>query len=291
MKVRISILHYGDVEVTKKTLNSILSLDENLVAHITVVNNSPQNAKFVELTNEFGEFDKIEFISTGLNMGFSKGNNIGYQYERELSEEDLIIVMNNDIEISDKRFFERIINSYKNDKYDIMGPDIVNLDGLHQNPFRTKTISRKQLQKRIIIKRLFYLYYKFKKSIPALSKVKLLERAFDKKSKKVILERQSTQNTENPTLHGAFLVYSPKYIKNEQFAFLPITFMYGEEDILSYYCDLKGYKRTYDPTIRILHLEGASTKESYTNDLERNLFFTKNTLSSSIALLNLMREG
>ena len=72
----------------------------------------------------------------------------------------------------------------------------------------------------------------------------------------------------------------PGFVKNELCAFCPDTFMYGEEDILSFICQKKGYKMMYCPEIQVLHLEGKATKERFRKSVEKEIFIYKHTLMS-----------
>jgi GT2 family glycosyltransferase len=60
---------------------------------------------------------------------------------------------------------------------------------------------------------------------------------------------------------GSCVVFLKKWIQNEDFAFLPITFLYTEEFILWEYLQIKGYSSLYDPILQVHHIGGATTNE------------------------------
>ena len=86
-------------------------------------------------------------------------------------------------------------------------------------------------------------------------------------------------------LHGSCIIYGPEYIKREQNAFLPITYMYNEEAILYDYLVHKGYKTGYCSDVTILHMEGVSTSERIENKKKKVMFRFKNNIKSIEAQL------
>ncbi|KLU72376.1 MAG: hypothetical protein RHS_2003 [Robinsoniella sp. RHS] len=64
--------------------------------------------------------------------------------------------------------------------------------------------------------------------------------------------------------------------------------MYGEEDILSYQCNVKGYKILYTPELKIIHLDGVSTKKTTGNNLQKNIFYYSHAVKGLKILLSLM---
>lgn len=96
--------------------------------------------------------------------------------------------------------------------------------------------------------------------------------------------------TKQPTvfdciLHGSCIIYGSEYIKREQNAFLPITYMYNEEAILYDYLVHKGYKTGYCSDVTILHMEGVSTSERIENKKKKVMFRFKNNIKSIEAQL------
>ena len=61
-------------------------------------------------------------------------------------------------------------------------------------------------------------------------------------------------------LHGCFLYLTKNYL--DKVGLLDENlFMYGEEDLMAWNCELHGLKRLYLPSAKILHKDGLSTKE------------------------------
>lgn len=281
MKVRFSILHYGNPQITIDCIDSILALNTKNLASITIVDNGAPAEGTEVLKKKYKNNPLTDILISNKNLGFAKGNNLGFEHEKRRSKSDLIVVMNNDIVIEDREFIEKCLISYQKNKFDLAGPDIINLEKEHQNPFRKSIFSLEEVKRRIKIKRIFLLYYKMKKYIPLFEKIKILENRFEKQTTNRLSDMNYKAFQEGIVLQGACIIYGPNYIKNEDWAFYPETFMYGEEDILAYYCKTKGYKMVYEPALKIYHLDGASTKKEYIDQIDKNIFFNKNVLEST----------
>ena len=76
------ILHYQTVSETTQCVSSIINNIEYDNKHIIIVDNSSPNKSGTYL-KEYYKYDKnIEVIINKENLGFAKGNNIGYAYAR-----------------------------------------------------------------------------------------------------------------------------------------------------------------------------------------------------------------
>lgn len=291
MRASFVILHYMTIQDTQKCIDSIITTIEYDNYSIVVVDNGSTNSSGAELEKAYAENEKIKIIILKENLGFAKGNNLGYQYAKKKEKAELIIILNSDTIINDSKFINKILESYKNDKFYILGPDIITLEGEHQNPLRNRRLTKREVEKRIFNKTIFLIYYKLKKILRVGDNFNVLEKLFEKTSQKIRLNVQYKKFREDVVLQGACLIYSYDYIKNEENAFVSDTFMYGEEDLLAHFCSVMHYKMVYNPKIRIVHMDGSSTKKTCKNTLDKNIFFTKYTLEGAKILLNKMKEA
>lgn len=270
------ILHYQNIVDTINCVESILKLKnkKNIQLNIILVDNKSPNNSGIELKQKYEENSNINVLLLDKNYGFSKANNIGYQKALECNP-DLILMSNNDILINDKNFFTKIIDLYNDNgkKYAILCPDIVNIDGQHQNPLRKDFISLKKAYKNYIYKKLIY----FLLHIPYLNK-KIYNYEINRTNKwmKNYYNKTTLNYKDYFVPFGAFIIYTKKWIKKEKFAFPSDTFMYAEEDFLSLYCIKNKYKLLYCPEIVVNHLEGQSVKKSNNNKIETMKFKFKN---------------
>ncbi len=87
--------------------------------------------------------------------------------------------------------------------------------------------------------------------------------------------------------HGACVIFTHKWISSEDIAFVPDTFLYGEEDLLFEYVMSKGYHTYFTKALTVHHLEDVSTNSVITNQLAKDRFLLKNLLVSHKLLLKM----
>lgn len=273
------ILHYQTIDDTCNCLESIKKNIDTKLYKIVVVDNCSPNHTGVELIEKYKDNDSVHIIINQTNYGFSKGNNIGYQYIKNNYDASFIAILNNDTTVC-ANLFEKLNKAYLDYDFYVLGPKIINKDGKSVNPVRYDLISAKEVRKIINsynIRRLMYymnltkLYY-------------LLKNCFWKNK----TTKEQDLNQINVQLNGSALFFSIKYI-NEKDGFCELTFMYFEEDVLYYECIKNGYKTLYYPDIVINHYEESSTRYSKSKGYE--LFKIKEGKKSAKKLLKIIEEG
>lgn len=274
------VLHYM---ATKDTIECINSIKDNIFVqdgdkkYIIIVDNGSPNSSFEELNTIFENYEDIILIKSNENLGFARGNNIGFIYAKNTLKSDFIIMINNDTIVSQNNFLQQINKLYKKYDFAVLGPDILTIDGIHQNPFLPCewTINKLRLAR-------------FKQRIKYCLTVLHLDELFLKKykhqRKKVIKEDVIGAN-----LHGACLIFSKKYIDIFD-GLCDKTFLYMEEEILSLY--LRHYKliSVYSPTLIIYHKEDIATKLVQKSPTKRKLNKYKNWIDSSYAYETLLKD-
>ena len=268
------ILHYQSIEITKKCVDKLLMFSKD--NPIIIVDNCSPNGSGKQLEKMYSKCINITVIINEENQGFAKGNNLGYQYIKRKYSLNYVVVMNNNIMIEDNDFAVIIEQFMEKNEVDVCGPDMVTLKGNHQNPLQLKPYTSKYLQRRVRADKIKVL----------LLRTRLFWKLYEnyKKTNKIPIR------TKQPTvfdciLHGSCIIYGPEYIKREQNAFLPITYMYNEEAILYDYLVHKGYKTGYCSDVTILHMEGVSTSERIENKKKKVMFRFKNNIKSIEAQL------
>jgi len=287
MKFAFVVLHYSAVKDTIECIHSLLSNVEYSNYEIVVVDNCCPDDGLKVLKQEFGKEKKIYFLQTDENLGFARGNNVGYQYAKKELNADFIILLNNDTIIEQKDFLDKVIGIYEKDSFAILGPDILSTeDGEHQNPYEKVDL----LNIRINI--LFYkfclmlthmnLYDPITKSILFISKTLRGNHRCD-------INEFWTDSKENVKLQGSCLIFSPLYVKKYRGLF-DKTFMYVEEDILYYIAQKENLKMVYSPDIQVLHKEKSSTKSTNNTPKEMKLFYYRNMCKSLNVFLELTKH-
>lgn len=289
-KVFFVILHYQNKQDTINCIDSIDKLKNKDLADINIIvidNNSPNNSG-IELQEKYKNRNDIKCILLDKNYGFSKANNIGYKYAKE-NGANIIAVINNDILFEDNEFLSKLLEI--KEESDIIAPDIINKDNMHQNPLKNEPYGIKKAYKNMIFELLSFLIY----HIPF---IRCIFYKYNSKRQEKWMKNYYSKNNVKFDVHnfvpfGAFIIYLESWIKKEDIAFASDTFMYCEEDMLSLYLKRKDYKILYCDDLKIKHLEGMSTKESNKNLYKLLKFRSKNkykALKKYIIFYNKMKK-
>jgi GT2 family glycosyltransferase len=291
-KIAYVVLQYGGFDTTEMCLNSLESLDGSS-SIVLVDNSSPDDAcsraKEYALCHEH-----IHIVESDVNSGFSHGNNLGYQYARDVLHADYIVVLNNDVEIRQRDFEKRVEEIYQETSFAVLGPDIyVPARKEHQNPFNVNgaediwhpnnpsvtdlnaLLDYIQLQidkvqepsaKEIAIARL--------KESKVLSSLRTLKHEVDCGRKAKNWQKNWSGRCMDVPLQGACYVFSQDFISAMPLCFTPEPFLYCEEIILQMNCRHLELRMVYDPSIVVVHHEGVSTNKMFSEgqDRQRALF-------------------
>lgn len=93
----------------------------------------------------------------------------------------------------------------------------------------------------------------------------------------------------NTILNGSALIFSPIYVEN----FVGLderTFMYLEEFILYEHVIRRGYKTYFTPKLRIFHEHEVTTKVSFKNTRQKELWRLKHQMESLKILKAVIKE-
>jgi len=317
MKVGVSlvrfafvILHYFTFDVTNECIESIISnIDYDDYSIIVVDNNSP-NDSGDKLIKKYCNNDKVICIKTDENLGFARGNNIGYSYAKKELNSDFIVMINNDVTIEQKYFLKLIKERYESSKFDIMGPDILcKKNNIHQNPFLIDNIvskDKESVRNRILENKYMLLKKDLRCIIDDLKNIndknisktivneinsleKKLNIILNKRPKRSIHSPFWRKELENVKLHGCCFVFSPDYVKRYK-GLYDKTFMYGEEEILYYIAQKEKLKLVYYPKIQINHKMSFSTNIVYDESNKKQIFMYEQSINSYTELLKIMED-
>lgn len=285
------ILHYMAIEETKKCVDSILHNIKGDKQIIIVDNDSPNNS-YEELNKEYGTSSEVVVLKAKENLGFAKGNNLGYKYSVEHYNSDFIVVMNNDMEIFQEDFIEKIYSSYNEYGFYILGPDVYSTKKkYHQNPQTRKMPSKSDLEKS-------YRKLLIKDKLKFLFPIKwwIKEKFFKDNSEiKAIADRSAETYVDkvvmNPLLHGSCFIFSKKFIeKYPEKCFYDKTFMYMEAEILYYLAQKNNELIIYYPDLKVDHHEDVATDLTFSKQYRKSIFSVECLLQSTSAFLSLIKQ-
>ncbi len=286
MKFVFVILHYKTVDDTIECVDSILKSNEYPDYEIIVVENGSPGDDYDILQKKFSNNDVVHVMQTKENLGFAKGNNVGFQYAKKILKADFIILMNNDMILEQQDFLEKVVGIYEDKNFAVLGPDVISLDdGEHQNPHTHVNLQNpgKELY--------YYQFYWFMAFLGLYTPVKRAIFTVVKwfKGKKKRIEPNWSDIQEGVKLYGACLIFSPEYVSKFN-GLYDKTFMYVEEDILYYIAKREKLKMVYSPEIQIMHKEKSSTKSEHCSSRKMRLFFYSNMCNSLKVFLQLKKN-
>lgn len=218
------------------------------------------------------------------NLGFSKGNNIGFMYAKNVLKSDFIIMTNNDTLFMQKNFTRLLVDEYETSKFAVMGPKIILQDKtFYSNPMRINPITLEELKARkAYIKCLLFInYLSIENIFIGLKKIFNRKKSIKLKNENILKQKIAFSNKriENVQLHGSCLIFSKEFIGSFD-GLDDRTFMYMEEEILFLQLRINNMKSVYNPNIEIIHLEDAATNSINTKNKFKRRFMYKNSLNS-----------
>jgi GT2 family glycosyltransferase len=287
------ILHYLSAEMTCRCVDTLRKTFAGQNYHIVIVENGSPNQSGAVLQETYGALDTCTVLCSAENLGFARGNNLGYTYAREQLGADYVIVMNNDVLIDDPDFLEKIRKIHHETGYFVLGPDIYacNADH-HQNPMRATGYTQAQVEHIISTRKrwlaVYPLHFFYERVLWGAKSV--VKKLIGKKSKPLTNPLARLDRLEDPVLHGACYIFSKDFLEVRQEAFHSGTFLYFEEDILHYECLKNGYRMVYDSSLCVTHLEDVSTNTAYRSEYRKRKMKYRNLIRSASVLLRLMEQ-
>ncbi|MFT8841987.1 MAG: glycosyltransferase [Leuconostoc citreum] len=280
------ILHY---QAFKETVSEVEHIINELVGEkrIVIVDNASPNGSGVKLKKHFVNDDNIDVILNDENSGYAKGNNLGIAYALNRYNPNFIVLANNDIGFRQNDFCDLVRQSFKKQKFDLLGPDIlVPETGIHQNPKKTDEYTVSQVRE-------------INQHSKKLLKQNVVNFAIRSNLKKIVSLRKlvlkARQNNtvlnnieqDNVVLHGSLLIFSKQFFDKFDVPFDSGTFFYFETEILDKKMRTKNMLAKFDPHIVVYHHQNTSTRHSFKSATERQKFQLTNMIKSTQRFIDL----
>lgn len=272
------ILNYKNVEDTIKCVNSIQASKFHIY-NIVIVDNGSDDGSYEKLSNLYGKTKNFYILKSENNLGFSKGNNLGYEFIKKQIKTDFIIVTNNDVLFPQSDMGERIQEIYKQTGFFVLGPDIyVRHNHEHQSPMMLSLPNKKSIEQEL---KMYEYYQEFPKKWVVRRRMqdtknricqssKLINNFYCKIKRKPPIDYTIRHN--NCCVQGACIIVSKKFIDAENKMFTPEPFLYCEELLLYKKCIDRGYLIIYDPSVQIWHEDSSTMKKINSNAIEKAKF-------------------
>ncbi len=286
MRIGFAILHYNVVAETEKCVASILERIDSDDYEIVVVDNCSPNKSGAQVKRLFEGKEHVSVILNEENLGFARGNNVGFRFLKYEKKCDFIVVMNNDTYLIQDDFFKVIQEEYAHSHFAVLGPEIHCPGGINPNPVKNKLMTVAELER----KRIRWRRRRLKN---------ILHLGFLDTWYSFIADRlgpgpnhhrpANDKRQENVELHGCCFVFSPEFI-NRYDGLNSGTFMYQEEDILYAEMLRDNMLMVYNPALKIYHMEKASTNSVCSGSRKKKIFIYTNYLASSEVLLGVLKD-
>lgn len=250
MKYGFVFTNYNNSRYTKDVVYS-LSLNSNFSqCFIVIVDNNSEENDVIALKIINLEYPPVKIIFNNDNCGYFKGLNIGIKYLKDTYIDlDYITIGNNDLFFPLDYLDILKNNRFLFEQYAVVSPDIITLDGVHQNPHVIKEISKV----RHFLYDLYYSNYFLSLIIGYIAKV----------TRRFTGRKDECQFEIPQTIHqgyGACYILGPLFFKHFNLLWAP-TFLMSEEFFLSRQLDQKNMKIYYEPSIKVNHHDHATMGE------------------------------
>jgi GT2 family glycosyltransferase len=244
MEVGVVVLNYNAYQETIRCVESLLYQRE-VILRIVIVDNGSQNDSASQLRDYFKDNSAVVMLSSGENLGFARGNDIGISY---LTGQDIrfIFIANSDLLFSNVNIINSMINAYK-PGIGLINPVVHNLDG---NP-ETRIIYRKKLLYLRILKTFFKANGENRKKASGRSEER-------KKSTVGIFDYRFGVQEDSYIVTGCAFMLTPDFFAVYS-GLYPETFLYCEEYATMLYLHKAGLSTCVAHTEPITHVGGAST--------------------------------
>jgi len=248
MRVGFVFTNYNNSEYTKNAIISIVESVDVKSFQIVIVDNKSDQTDVDKLKDLQLMFPFVHFIYNSHNVGYFKGLNTGIEYLRKNETDiDYIVIGNNDLVFPDD-FMKTLFESKDIFKsYPVISPDLVTLDGVHQNPHVAEKIN----PLREMIWDIYYFNYNLAQLI---KKISVLTRPLTERKD----HHQHSEPGEIYQGYGACYILGPIFFENFELLWAP-TFLMGEEFFLTRQLENKGFNIYYEPSIKVKHHDHAST--------------------------------
>jgi GT2 family glycosyltransferase len=298
-RIGFVILHYNEKRITELCVAKLLSLEDSERFEIAIVDNNSPNKSGFTIKKDYSKYSNIHVIISNKNLGFAKGNNLGFNYLKENFELAFMFVMNNDVLINDKGIISKIYNIYNFENFDVLGPDIyAPRKTVHQNPFRDSALTYKEMQEMRDFfesrSKMYFFFFVRHKIGNFVRKIFNSNHNVNERNELLSLKKNDVKSKNsivmdmdnNFVLHGACYIFSKNFLEKRNYAFWPGTFMFFEEDILQFECKNNNLKMLFCPSIQVTHLEDVSTNTILKSNYKKDRFKCKQLYHSLNSFLN-----
>jgi len=276
LDVAFIVLHYKALQDTVLCVESILSSQEPDYYRIVIVDNGSGDGSDAVLRDKFGNHPKVELVVSDTNLGFARGMNLGVSWLQADGWNGFAVLLNNDTILSQPGWTALINQKYEQYRFGALGPDIMDLDGGHRNPFYHIPMTRASITKEIWRMR-FSIFIHFFLHNLSFSRGRAVAQTAERP------QSTTADDVVGCSLQGSCLILSPGYLETYHGLF-PGTFLYYEEAALRLLCDRQNLPMVYSPALQIQHTGGVATARENVVQYKREQFARRQSVQSLCAI-------
>lgn len=248
MKIVFLAVNYNNYAITANYVNSVNCLRdvERHRVGIVVVDNASRPEDIAGLRRTIGDAPRTKIVCSRRNLGYFGGLNYGIRSLRSL-DFDYLVAGNNDL-IFDRDFLRTLAEKSYSNRQMVIAPDLVTPSGVHQNPQFTEPPS--------LLRRMGYrLYYTAYPAAMLTDLAITFPRILRTQTRRTKLETAM----EIYMCTGACMIFRPLFFRRCGLLDESV-FLWGEEVLLARQLERAGCELFYDPELRVLHIENATTR-------------------------------
>lgn len=241
MEIGYVCTNFNNSAFTRGAVRTLLA-SKGCDYRIFVVDNASNEQNVQELHQLKEEFPSVTLLLQTENVGYFRGLNAGIkEMRRQYPALGWAIIGNNDLEFPTDFGQKFVQNRPRLEKHLVISPDVITVDGHHQNPHVIAAISP--------IREIFYdLYYSNYYLGMLIQKMATLLPSISKRSDETHWQeaRPIYQG------HGSVYILSPRFFERFEELWAP-TFLMSEEYFLSKQLSDIGTQVYYDPCLQVVH--------------------------------------
>lgn len=290
MKIGFVILCYGQFEIVCECVDKVKKLHGYEGSELILVDNCSPDKTGKRLKEKYSSEKNITVILNEDNVGFARGNNIGYSYATKEKSCDCIVTMNSDVSIDDVHFLDKLKKIVsENENVDVFAPDVLDdeEEGVHWNPYALKPFTKKEAMDYYLKNCIINLLGHLKIDI---IKIRTKQKERKEGPAKIHADYKFSERQYGTVPIGCCIIFSPKWCKRESKAFYEKTFLYCEEFFLTAYILKMNYLICYEPNLVVSHSGGASTVEYNSNRLKKEMLARKRSNKSLLEYVKVIDE-
>lgn len=249
MNVCVIMVNYNNSQLSCNCCDSLLKQKQYADMTIIVVDNNSRKEEQDILKSYLQGKEQLEGLYLDDNIGYfpamAKGQELAYSKGINY---DYMIVANNDL-IYESNFMEVLSKQKFEKSVMVVSPDIIRMDGIHQNPHFIHRISPMR-------KFLYRFYYSNWYVALALT---YIQRMFNMKR----MENNKPGFEKSQYIYmgfGACFILTKQYM--QAIGYLDTTtFLMGEEQFLTIQVEKKNGRIYYDSSLKVHHMDSATFKQ------------------------------